>query len=134
MHDQRIVHPYRNRSRLHHSDDSFIVYMNGTRYSKQWLSDVEHGKDWYDPHWREEYKTPLNQQIYRFTGKVPWLSWNKYFTSAIVSGLPLLAVNLLLIIVNGISHLRTRKTAVDTKTRAEQQQRSYDRSAKHIPY
>ena len=78
MRNKRVVHPYRNRSRLHHTDDSFIVYMNGKKYSKQWMEDVEHKRDWYDPHWQEHYKTPLNQQIYRFTGKEPWYSWKAW--------------------------------------------------------
>ena len=79
MRNKRIIHhPYRNRHRLHHTDDEFITYMNGVRYSKQWMSDVEHKRDWYDPHWMEHYKTPLNQQIYRFTGKEPWYSWKAW--------------------------------------------------------
>lgn len=86
---KRVNHPYRNRHRLHHTDDYFIEYMNGTRYSAQWMLDVEHGNDWYDPHWREEIpRTKWNIFWYRYFGKLPWLSWNKFITSGIILGIP----------------------------------------------
>ena len=76
----------RNRKTLQHKDDYFITYMNGNFYSKQWMEDVNHGNDWYDPHWREEIpRTKWNIFWYRYLGKLPWLPWNKFFTSAIVT-------------------------------------------------
>ena len=34
--------------------------------------------DWKNPHWEEKYKTPLNKQIYRWTGKCPWWTWKQW--------------------------------------------------------
>ena len=76
----------KNRKTLHHKDDYFITYQNGNFYSKQWMEDVNHGNDWYDPHWREEIpRTKWNIFWYRYFGKLPWLSWNKFLTSALVT-------------------------------------------------
>ena len=76
----------RNRKTLHHKDDYFITYQNGNFYSKQWMVDVNHGNDWYDPHWREEIpRSKWNIFWYRYFGKLPWLPWNKFFTSALVT-------------------------------------------------
>ena len=52
--------------------------MNGNRYSQQWLHDVDHKRDWYDPHWQPQYKTEINKQVYRFTGKEPWYGWKSW--------------------------------------------------------
>ena len=83
----------RKRTDLQHENDYFIEYMNGTKYSAQWMHDVENGDDWYDPHWRTEIpRSKYNIFCYRYFGKLPWLSWNKHITSMILLGIPLLII------------------------------------------
>ena len=70
----------RNRKTLQHKDDEFITYSNGNYLSKQWMEDVDHGNDWYDPHWGEQIpRTNWNIFWYRYFGKLPWLPFWKYF-------------------------------------------------------
>ncbi len=81
----------RNRSCLHHDRDYFIEYMNGNKYSAQWMHDVDNNDDWYDPHWKPEIpRSRYNIFCYRYFGKLPWVKWQNHIISFIITGIPCL--------------------------------------------
>ena len=49
------------------------------------MEDVDHGNDWYDPHWREDIpRSKSNIFWYRYFGKLPWLSWDRFLLSSLI--------------------------------------------------